>query len=212
MLMQLVKKDYLIIKKSILIMMATCIILPLLLIHQVPEYAGIMSYVFSTTYFVFILLQSVSIKESLYSKAATLLCSTPYPRKFIVLSKYIFCGINFILCGVIFKLETLLFPQLGKFNTVTLVFTLLFLAIFIGIYLPLQYKLGFEKTKAFFSIVIVILPFCFSYFLKIKNKIDFSFVYSLNTETLCIISILFSFIAIFLSAYFSVKIYNKIDL
>jgi len=152
------------------------------------------------------------MKESLYYKTAALLCSAPYPRKFIVLSKYIFCGINFIFCGIIFKLETLLFPQLGKFNAVMLVFTLLFLAIFIGIYLPLQYKLGFEKTKLFFSIVIVILPFSFSYLLKIKNKMNFNFFYSIDTAVLCTISILFSFIVIILSAYFSVKIYNKIDL
>jgi len=42
MLMQLVKKDYLIIRKSVLVMVVTCIVLPLLLINQVPEYAGIM--------------------------------------------------------------------------------------------------------------------------------------------------------------------------
>ena len=40
MLIQLVKKDFLIVKKYVLIMFAVCVIFPLFLIWRSPEYAG----------------------------------------------------------------------------------------------------------------------------------------------------------------------------
>ena len=91
MLIQLVKKDFLIVKKYVLIMFAVCVIFPLFLIWRSPEYAGILGFVLITIFSIFMLLQYVSLKETQYPKASTLLCALPFPRKDIVLAKYIFC-------------------------------------------------------------------------------------------------------------------------
>ena len=90
MLIQLVKKDFLIVKKYVLIMFAVCVIFPLFLIWRSPEYAGILGFVLITIFSIFMLLQYVSLKETQYPKASTLLCALPFPRKDIVLAKYIF--------------------------------------------------------------------------------------------------------------------------
>ena len=112
MLLQLVKKDFLIVKKYVLLMIAVCVVFPLFLIWRSPEYAGILGFVLITIFSIFMLLQYVSLKETQYPKASTLLCALPFSRKDIVLSKYIFCILIYFACSLIFGLETLLFPQL----------------------------------------------------------------------------------------------------
>lgn len=53
MLIQLVKKDFLIVKKYVLIMFAVCVIFPLFLIWRSPEYAGILGFVLITIFSIF---------------------------------------------------------------------------------------------------------------------------------------------------------------
>lgn len=151
MLIQLVKKDFLIVKKYVLIMFAVCVIFPLFLIWRSPEYAGILGFVLITIFSIFMLLQYVSLKETQYPKASTLLCALPFPRKDIVLAKYIFCITIYFACCLIFGIETLLFPQLRNIGFEIPVILFLIVSLFLGVYLPVQYKFGYEKTKLFFD-------------------------------------------------------------
>ena len=64
MLLQLVKKDFLIVKKYVLLMIAVCVVFPLFLIWRSPEYAGILGFVLITIFSIFMLLQYVSLKET----------------------------------------------------------------------------------------------------------------------------------------------------
>ena len=64
MLFQLVKKDFLIVKKYVLLMVAVCILFPIFLMSRLTEYAGILGYVLVTVVSIFMLLQYVSIKET----------------------------------------------------------------------------------------------------------------------------------------------------
>ncbi len=86
MLFQLVKKDFLLVRKYVLIMFIFCIFVPPFLILRLPEYAGIMGFVLITVYSVFMLLQYVSLKETQFPKVSALLCALPYSRKDLVLS------------------------------------------------------------------------------------------------------------------------------
>lgn len=70
MLIQLVKKDFLLAKRYVLIMITMCIIVPPLLILRIPEYAGSMGLVLITIYSVFMLLQYVALKETQFPKAS----------------------------------------------------------------------------------------------------------------------------------------------
>ena len=140
MLFQLVKKDFLIVKKYVLIMFAVCILFPVFLLWRSPEYAGILGFVLITIFSIFMLLQYVSLKETQYPKASTLLCALPFSRKNIVLSKYIFCILIYLACCLIFGIETLIFPQLRSIGYKVPILLFMVVSLFLGVYLPAQYN------------------------------------------------------------------------
>ena len=110
MLFSLVKKDFLIVKKFFLLILMGAVIIPPFMLWQVPELASVLRFMFSVVFAVFMLLQYLSIKEYQSPKAATLLCATPFPRKMMVLSKYIFCMTVYIISSGIFGIETFIIP------------------------------------------------------------------------------------------------------
>lgn len=65
MLIQLVKKDFLIVKKYVLIMFAVCVIFPLFLIWRSPEYAGIVGFVLITIFSIFRECETFSVNNVL---------------------------------------------------------------------------------------------------------------------------------------------------
>lgn len=212
MLFQLVKKDFLLAKKYVLIMITVCIIVPPFLILRFPEYAGIVGFVLITVYSVFMLLQYVSLKETQFPKASAFLCALPYPRKDVVLSRYIFCLIIYLACCLVFGIETLVFPQLGTFEFTMPVMLFLVISLVLSIYLPVHYKLGVEKTKIFFIIIIMTSSFAFPQFVKMASGINLSFLDMFNPAILLGSAILFSIIILAVSAMISMQIYKKADL
>ena len=113
MLFHLIKKDFLIVKKYVLIVLVASILIPPVMRWRTPEFAGTFGFILSVIFSVFMLLQYVSLKEYQFPKATTLLCATPFSRSMMVLSKYIFCIAIYVACCIIFGIETLLIPGLG---------------------------------------------------------------------------------------------------
>lgn len=211
MLFHLLKKDFLIVKKYVLIMFIVATIIPPFMLAKTPEYGGTLGFVLSAIFAIFMLLQYVSLKEYQFPKASTLLCATPFPRKLMVLSKYIFCITIYITCCVIFVIETLIFPQLGTADIELFLFPFFVISVFIGVYLPIQYKLGYEKTKFTFMVVIMASPVILPYFLK-TGLLNFNFLFVDSSSFVYGGIVLVSLMILAISAFLSVKIYNKIDL
>ena len=212
MLLQLVKKDFLIVKKYVLLMIAVCVVFPLFLIWRSPEYAGILGFVLITIFSIFMLLQYVSLKETQYPKASTLLCALPFSRKDIVLSKYIFCILIYFACSLIFSLETLLFPQLRNVGYELPALSFLVISVVLGIYLPVQYKLGYEKTKMFFVVLIMASPFLFAKSLEIETNFIAEFLSERNPIALLAACLIISMVILIISSVISTGIYKKADL
>lgn len=212
MLFQLVKKDFLLIKKYVLIMLTFSILLPIFLLWRLPEYANIMGFVLITIYSVFMLLQYVAMKETQFPKASALLCALPYSRKEVVLSKYIFSLVIYLVCCLIFGIETLAFPQLGAFKFTMPVMLFLVISIILGIYLPVYYKLGFETTKLFFIMIIMTSSFVFPQIVKLAGGINLNFFDRLNPIILLGGVIVLSSSILAVSAIVSMQIYKKADL
>jgi ABC-2 type transport system permease protein len=212
MLFQLVKKDFLLVKKYVLIMMGLCIILPPFLISSIPEYAGVMGFVLIAIYSVFMLLQYVILKETQSPKASALLCALPYSRKDFVLSKYVFCLIIYLACCLFFGFETLVFPQLGSLGVTMPVMLFLVISLILSVYLPVHYKLGCDKTKILFAIVIMAFSFVFPQIIKIKSSLSINFLLLLNPAILIGGAIILSIIILMVSVTISMKIYKKVDL
>lgn len=212
MLISLIKKEFLIVKKYVLFMLLVSVFIPLFMLWRVPEYAGAMGYVLMVIFAIFMLTQYVSQIECQYPKASTLLCATPYPRRFIVLSKYCFCLIIYAVCCLIFGIETLIFPELGAFSVKLAVYTLMAVSVFLGIYFPLEYKLGYEKTKFAFAIIIMASPFILPQLLKMEGRVNLDFLKKFPDELICGGIILIDLIILIVSACISIRVYKKADL
>ncbi len=61
MLLHLVKKDFLIVKKYVLIMLVAAIAIPPVMLWRAPEYGGVMGFILSVIFAVFMLFRSKSI-------------------------------------------------------------------------------------------------------------------------------------------------------
>ena len=211
MLFHLLKKDVLIIKKYVLVMLVAAILIPPFMLWRAPQYTGILGFMLSVIFCVFMLLQYISLKEYQFPKAATLLCATPYLRRMIVLSKYTFCMITYVACCVIYGIETLIIPELGTCDIKLFLLMFFIVSAFIGVYLPVQYKLGYEKTKFTFVVVIMASPFILPQIMKMEN-INLNFLFFLSPLLVYGGIILLSFGILFISISLSMKIYNSVDL
>ena len=211
MLFHLIKKDVLIVKKYVLIMLAAAVLIPPFMFWRAPQYTGVLGFMLSVIFCVFMLLQYVSLKEYQFPKAATLLCAAPYLRRMIVLSKYIFCMATYVVCCLIYGIETLVIPGLGSCDIKLFVLMLFITSVFIGVYLPVQYKLGYEKTKFAFVVVIMASPFILPYLMKMENvNLDFLSLFSpiLGYGGIILLSLGILVVSIFLSMRF----YSSVDL
>lgn len=211
MLFNLIKKDILIVKKYVLIMLVAAVLIPPFMLWRAPEYTGVLGFMLSVIFCVFMLLQYVSLKEYQFQKAATLLCATPFSRNMIVLSKYIFCIAIFVFCCIIYAIETLVIPGLGTIDMTLFLLMLLVTSVFIGVYLPVQYKLGYEKTKFAFVAVIVASPFILPQLMKMDN-VNLNFLSMFSPLLVCGSVLLLSCIVLMVSVILSVKFYGKTDL
>lgn len=211
MLFNLIKKDILIVKKYVLIMLVAAVLIPPFMLWRAPEYTGVLGFMLSVIFCVFMLLQYVSLKEYQFPKAATLLCATPFSRKMIVLSKYIFCISIYVACCIIYAIETLVVPGLGTVDVTLFLLMFLVTSVFIGIYLPVQYKLGYEKTKFAFVVVIMASPFILPTLMKMEN-VNLNFLSMFSPLIVYTSVLLFSLIFLIVSVILSIKIYSGADL
>ncbi len=211
MILNMVKKDILLIKKYVMIMFIAAVFIPPFMLWRVPEYAGILGFTLSVIFCVLMLLQYVFLKEHQFPQAAALLCVTPFSRKTIVLSKYIFCMVVYISCCVIYAIETLFIPDLGMVNVPMFFLMFLVISAFISVYLPLQYKIGYEKTKFAFVVVIMASPFLLPQLIKMEG-VNLNVVSWVSPALVCGSALVLSGIILIVSAVLSIKFYNETDL
>ena len=211
MLFHLVKKEFLIVKKYVLIMLIAAILIPPVMRWRTPEFAGTFGFILSAIFSIFMLLQYVSLKEHQFPKAAMLLCAAPFSRSIMVLSKYIFCIVIYVACCIIFGIETLLIPGLGTSGMELFILMFFVTSVFIGIYLPIQYKLGYEKTKFAFAVIIIASPFILPMLMRM-DPVNLDFFVSIPAYIVYGGVFAGGFIFLVLSSMLSIKIYNETDL
>ena len=211
MLFHLVKKEFLIVKKYVLIMLIAAILIPPVMRWRTPEFAGTFGFILSVIFSIFMLLQYVSLKEHQFPKAAMLLCAAPFSRSIMVLSKYIFCIVIYVACCIIFGIETLLIPGLGTSGIELFILMFFVTSVVIGIYLPIQYKLGYEKTKFAFAVIIVASPFILPMLMRM-DTVNLDFFVAIPAYIVYGGVFAGGFIILVLSSMLSIKIYNETDL
>lgn len=212
MLFSLVKKDFLIVRKYAGIMLIVSFLIPPVMLWRTPEAGGAMGFTLTVIFSIFMLTQYVSLKEYQYPKATTLLCALPYPRKMIVLSKYCFCLIIYAVCCLIFGIDTLIFPELGTFEIRMAAIIFLIITVVLSFYFPALYKLGYEKTKFVFVIIIMASPVLFAFLFKPEIAIRFAFLDTVSTTTIIVLGVIISLVVSSISAILSIRFFENSDL
>lgn len=169
-----------------------------------------LSLFFSTFFCFFMSLSKLGIIEHKY-KGTAYLTLTPINRRDIVLSKYMFLLLVFIICLSGYVVSYLISPfvQPLSFTAVVIVWTANIL--FLSFYLPLELKLGYENVKYYFTAVIVITPFLIGLLGK-YGGISIFRRFMEDVRNILPIMIVVSFILVALSYHVSSRVFNAKDL
>jgi len=212
MLLHLVKKDFLLVKRYLPLFIVLPFILPIFVMIQASQLLGLGAFLLSVIFTVFILYQSVLVAEMKYPKAESMLCATPYARITIVKARYSFLLLMFAYSGLAYYVLALFLTKIDFLTPSSFLITMLISVLLLGIYTPIQYKLGFEKTKYFFMIVIMISPFSMAIFAKSNINFDFTGFSALPMFAQYLIPIVAIIAILFTSINLSIKIYSKKEL
>ncbi|QUH21365.1 ABC-2 transporter permease [Alkaliphilus sp. B6464] len=212
MLISLVKKDILLVKKYMLVMMIVTTAIPIFIMWRAPEFLGFSAFLILTIFAEFMLYQYVSMAELKYPKADALLCATPYPRHTIATARYTFLLLIFAHCILSYSVVALIFPQIEFLSLSNVLTVLLISTTIFSVYTPIQYKLGYEKTKYFFSIVIVATPFLLPTLTKLPISLELNGLYSMPSYARILIMTAIIIVVLSVSITTSIKIYEKKEL
>lgn len=160
MVLQLVKKEFLLAKKYALIMPLMAIVLPLVMSSERGIGLGFIVFLWTALAIQISLTGTVSVVETKYSKGAALLCAVPYTRSMYVKSKYLYDLFIFVCYCLIYKAASLVFPdRLIKPDWFTIGIVFLIITLIRGALIPLEIKLGYRKTKYISMLFIFFIPF-----------------------------------------------------
>ncbi|MED2944131.1 ABC-2 transporter permease [Bacillus swezeyi] len=215
MLINLIIKDFMLIKKYLLILLAFTAIAPIYLSSQLQlSDGGLASFLLTVLLVEYILFGTISKAEDKY-KGAALLCATPYTRKTFVKAKYFFVFVIFMFIVVIRIITAIIAPlSIEKLSVDALGITFLTLSIIFGVLLPLQFKFGYDKTRFISFVIIFLIPFVSPVLIREIQSNPFSFTITLPFPQIiqawlpCLVSLIIGFISMIIS----LKIYAKKDL
>ena len=207
-----IRKDFLLAKRFVLIIMGLVIVLPLYVSMSLPEIAGMTSFLFTTIFSEMILLQYIAMTELKYPKVETLLCSTPYSRRNIVCAKYLFFLLIFGYCFVVYWIMSLFLPVQIPFSAEAILVTLLIMSIVFGIHTPIQFKFGVENTKYAFMIVLFGISFGAPIVVGWVSTIDVPMLANIPIPAFRLGAVLGSALVLTASAWASIAIYSKREL
>lgn len=219
MIMQLVKKDFLLVKKILPFMFIVSFVIPLFICSRIGEQLGTLSgfvaFYIQVIFVQFLLYNSVSLNETTFSKGQSLLCATPYTRNSLVKGKYAFNLILFVFCTIVFVSLTKLFPQIiGQITLSNISSVLLLMTALLGLEIPLEYKFGYDKIKYFFIGAMIITPYVLPLISKnlLQLNIDFSILTNIPPVAKAFIPFILALLIGSLSMILSIKIYSKKEL
>ena len=218
MLANLVKKDFLLVKKSIMAFLGISILVPLIIIilmRNMTQIQGMGMLVF--LYMVILMelsfMQAVATEEEKSPKATALLCAAPYPRKSYVIAKYICYLIG--VCVAVYSIIAAVYPGLGFLNIMEALTVFLVGAILYGIYTPVAIKYGITKARLVFTVAILLISLGPTLVVQVFHpdmKLILSFMQNTSNMTAPIILGIAGIGVFLLSMIISVRIFVKKEL
>lgn len=214
MLLSLIKKDFLLVKKYLLLFIIFVGGAPIFLNIRSGNSVGILGFYVTIIVLEYTLNTMIWQLEDKY-KGSILLCTTPYTRKALVEAKYLLVFIIFICNCISYAIAEFVVPANAiKINISQIGISLLIVATFFDITIPALYKFGFTKLRNIMVMVIFIVPFISGYIAKAlqSNTIDFQYITSLPKLVQNLGPYALTLIITLISMTLSINIYSKKDL
>ena len=202
MLYHLIKKDFILVKKYLPMMIGIPALIPLYVGTRPIGGAALIGFTLSSVYTLFMTVQYIFLKESQSPKALSLLCAAPYPRWLLVGAKY---------C-LVFLAESLVVPGLAALPMQAYASVLFADSLFFSIYMPLQYKLGFERVKLLLLLPIIAMSWLFPLLVKLSAQIRWNPLAGIPAWASSIALTAASFAVLAVSALVSIRIFGRKDL
>ena len=209
--LSLILKDLVIMKNNLPFTALIIVGVPLLFLTTTPMGTGLAA--FSMTYILalYMTVQSLAYYESKYRKAETVLNAAPYSRQAMVISRYIFSSLIYIVSLLIYVILSLSIPYLETLTIAEALIAFFIGSLMMGVLQPLTYKFGIEKTRYINMVVMVGVGVGFPYFVKavVGGNINLDFLTSLSPVIISCLTILLSLIILVISAIISISVYKK---
>lgn len=203
MMLNLVKKDFILAKKYWVVVFLISIVVPTFIESRTNFVSGgFYGFFITVLYNIFMLFNTVSMLEDKY-KGTALLCATSYTRSELVKAKYIFVLLIFLCTYIIYMSTTVIVPSLPILNTSALGASFLIISIFFGIIIPLQYKMGYEETKYISMAVVFLSNFVLPVILKFlySHKINLQIMIPFGKLLPYVVAVIIGFISMTLSIH-----------
>lgn len=215
MLISLVKKDFILTKKYVLLLVIFSVAAPIFIASKINFYGkGFCCFFLTVIYLEYILFGTISTIEDKY-KGSSLLCTTPYTRCAMVKAKYLFILVIFMCCYFIYTITTYWSPiAMERLNFITFGLSFFITTIYFAVFIPLQYKFGYEKTRYISFGIIFIVPFILANMARMLNYRNYllGIMDVLPKVIQNLIPLVLALIIGFISMVLSIRIYSKKDL
>ena len=212
MVVHLVKKDFLLIKKYILLIVVFSIGIPIFISKQATSIGvdGI-SILISEIFVSYMFYGSVSAYEQ-KTKGSILICTTPYTRRLFVEAKYLFVVSLYAIALLVYiSISLLPFTALQPITLSSIGKSMFIVAVYFGITMPIEFKFGYDATRYITVIAIMSSTFLLPQFLKwiVLNNINLSMITYLPQIILDFVPHFLAIILWLISSIISIKIYSN---
>lgn len=212
MILHLIKKDFLLIKNYLVLLVGLSILIPIYISRQASVIgAGYISLLISEILITYMLYGSVSTKEQ-KAKGSILIITTPYGRRAFVQAKYLFILVLYTVCLVLYILTSFFdIAGLAPITVSSIGTTLLVIVIYFGISLPIEFKYGYDATRYISVIAIMSSTFLLPQIAKWLTTNNMKITISLpvpeivNGIIICVAALLIGYI----SCLISIGIYSR---
>lgn len=157
----LFKKDFLLIRKYLPIILVVIMIFPIFISYRTPLFqrSGNILYDALVLMITFMVYHSVSMEE-MKQKGEIYLRITPMQSNKIAIAKYIVVTFSFIITTVLFLiLSNIPITNVGKIDIKNIFLVFVLIEIFFSIYIPMTFKFGYVKLQLISTSIIFVSPF-----------------------------------------------------
>lgn len=208
--LSLILKDLVIMKNNLPFTVLIIAGFPLLLTTS-PIESGLA--VFSMTYLLalYMTIQSIAYYESKYRKAENVLNSAPYSRQAIVIARYVFSFLIYIVSLLVYVILSIAIPKLETLTGSEALIALFIGSLTMGVLQPLTYRFGIEKTRYINMVVMIGVGVGFPYFITAATdgNVNFDFLESISPALISSLTLLLSIVILAVSAIISIAVYKK---